>query len=413
MPKLTKKLIDAIEPPETGTEVMWDTVISGFGVRTSSGGTRTYVLKYRTLEERLVRWLSIARVGDLTLDEARAEATKHRGDIARGGDPAGARSSARSAKTFGKLCDEYLKDCETRPRPLRLTTLASHRSNIENHLRPALGNRLAKSIKLHDVERVQAEIATGKAAVRKPGRGGVASGGEGAAARSIAVLGAILEFGRRNQDIDTNPAADVRKLPPKSRERFLSSEEIRRLGVAMRDAVNDGESRVGVSAVQFILLSGFRRNEALSLEPSFVDRSSQCARLPVTKTGRQTRAIGKAAIEALNAAPSNAVWMFPAERGDGHFVGLPKVLAQLIARAEIEPASIHDLRRTFATVAVELGFSELVIAALLGHKTAGVTARYAKTPDKALLLAADAVSERIAVLLEGGAVADVVPIRRE
>ncbi|KPF47271.1 site-specific integrase [Rhizobium sp. AAP43] len=412
MPKLTKKLIDAIDPPSSGAEVLWDSVVPGFGVRTSSGGTRTYVLKYRTREERVVRWLSIARVGDLTLDEARDEATKHRGDIVKGGDPAGKLSAARSAKTFGKLCDEYLKDCETRPRPLRPNTLASHRSNIENHLRPALGNRLAKSIKLPDIERVQSEIATGKTAVRKPGRGGVTSGGEGAAARCIAVLGAIFEYGRRNNDIDANPVADVRKLAPKSRERFLSMEEIRRLGVAMREAVSDGESPVGVSAVRFILLSGFRRNEALSLEPSFIDRSSQCARLPVTKTGRQTRAIGRAALQALASAPSNAVWVFPAERGDGHFVGLPKVLAQLFARAEIEAASAHDLRRTFATVAVELGFSELVIAALLGHKTAGVTARYARTPDKALLLAADAISERIAALLEGDAVADVIPIRR-
>lgn len=412
MPKLTKRLIEAIEPPETGTEVLWDSVVPGFGVRTSAGGTRTFILKYRTRAEGLVRWLSIARVGDLTLDEARDEATKHRGEIAKGGDPAGERSAVRKAMTFGELCDAYLKDCEARPRPLRPNTLASHKSNIDNHLRPAIGKRSAKAIMHEDISRLQAAIAAGKTAVRKPGRGGVASGGEGAAARCIAVCGAIFEFGRRNRVVDINPAADVRKLPPKSRERFLSTEEIRRLGTAMREALADGETAVGIFAVRFILLSGFRRNEALSLEPGFIDHAGQCARLPVTKTGRQTRAIGKAALEALADAPSDRHWLFPAERGDGHFVGLPKVLKQLLARAEIGEASAHDLRRTFATVAVELGFSELVIAALLGHKTAGVTARYARTPDKALLYAADAISERIAALLEAGAVADVIPIRR-
>jgi len=411
MPKLTKALISAIEPPETGTKVLWDTVVPGFGVRTSSGGAKAYILKYRTRDESLVRWLGIARVGDLTLDEARSEATKHRGDIAKGGDPAGEKSAARKAITVGELCDLYLKDCETRPRPLRPNTIATHRSNIENHVKPAIGNRSAKAIKPEDIARLQNSIAAGKTASRKPGRGGVASGGEGAAARCIAVLGAVLEFGRRLKALEVNPVGDVRKLPPKSKDRFLSTDEIRRFGAAIRDALADGESPSGIAAAKFLLLSGFRRNEALSLEPGFVDVPGQCARLPITKTGKQVRPLGKAALESLDSSPSNEDWCFPAERGDGHFVGLPKTLKNLFARAEITGASAHDLRRTFATVAVELGFSELVIAALLGHKTAGVTARYARTPDKALLLAADAISERIQALLGSLSVAKVIPIR--
>ncbi|MBX5144970.1 tyrosine-type recombinase/integrase [Rhizobium lentis] len=411
MPKLTKALIAAAERPETGTKTLWDTTVPGFGVRISSGGTKTFILKYRTRNERLVRWLTIARVGDVTLDEARDEATKHRGDIAKGGDPAGERSSARKAMTVSELCDDYLKDCAIRPRPLRPNTIASHSSNIENHIRPALGKRVAKAVTADDVERLQAAIATGKTAARKPGRGGIASGGEGAAARCIAVLGAILEYGRRMKVVELNPVGDVRKLPPKSKDRFLSSDEIRRFGEAMRDAALDGESRSGIAAARFLLLSGFRRNEALTLEPDFIDYPGQCARLPSTKTGKQVRALGKAALDALREAPATRNWCFPGERGDGHFVGLPKILKQLFARAGIAEASAHDLRRTFATVAVELGFSELVIAALLGHKTAGVTARYARTPDKALLLAADAISARIATLLSPVPAAAIIPIR--
>jgi len=411
MPKLTKALIAAIEKPESGTKTRWDTVVPGLGVRTSSGGTKTFILKYRTRDEGLVRWFTIARVGDITLDEARDEATKHRGDIAKGGDPAGERSAARKAKTVGELCDDYVRDCETRPRPLRPNTIASHKSNIENHIRPAIGKRSAKAITADDIDRLQKAIAAGKTAIRKPGRGGQASGGEGAAARCIAVLGAIMEYGRRMKVLDMSPVGDVRKLPPKSKDRFLSSDEIQRFGAAMRDAAADGESPSGIAAARFLILSGFRRNEALTLEPEFIDRSGQCARLPITKTGRQVRPLGKAALDALRIAPATRDWCFPAERGDGHFVGLPKILKQLFARAEITHASAHDLRRTFATVAVELGFSELVIAALLGHKTAGVTARYARTPDKALLLAADAISGRIGALLNSAPVAEIIPIR--
>lgn len=412
MPKLTKALIAAIEAPENGTETLWDTVLPGFGVRASRGGAKTYILKYRTRDEGLVRWLSIARVGDMTLDEARAEATKYRGEIAKGGDPAGERSAARKAMTLSELIDEFITDCETRPRPIRASTLSSHRSNLDNHIRPAIGNRAAKAVTADDVARLQSAIAAGKTAKRKPGRGGVASGGGGAAARAIAVLSAVFEFGKRLKVVEANPVADVRKLPPKSKERFLSQDEIARLGQAMREATEDGESVTGIAVVRFLLLSGFRRNEALTLSPAFIDHAGGCARLPVTKTGKQVRPLGKAALAALDEMPSHPDWIFPAARGDGHFVGLPKVLAHLLDRAGIGDASAHDLRRTFATVGVELGFSEIIIGGLLGHKMAGVTGRYARTPDRALLLAADAISARIAALLDAGEVADVVPIRR-
>ena len=60
---------------------------------------------------------------------------------------------------------------------------------------------------------------------------------------------------------------------------------------------------------------------------------------------------------------------------------------------------------------LELGFSELTIAGLLGHKVPGVTARYAHVPDSALLAAADRVAVRITAALDGKAAADVVPLR--
>jgi integrase len=72
---------------------------------------------------------------------------------------------------------------------------------------------------------------------------------------------------------------------------------------------------------------------------------------------------------------------------------------------------VHTLRHSFAAVAAELGFSELTIAGLLGHKVPGVTARYAHVPDSALLAAADRVTVRIAAALDGKSAADVVPLR--
>ena len=59
----------------------------------------------------------------------------------------------------------------------------------------------------------------------------------------------------------------------------------------------------------------------------------------------------------------------------------------------------HILRHSLASVAADLGYSELTIAALLGHRKASMTSRYAHHADAVLLQAADAVSDRIAELM--------------
>jgi integrase len=92
-------------------------------------------------------------------------------------------------------------------------------------------------------------------------------------------------------------------------------------------------------------------------------------------------------------------WVFPGARGKGHYVGLPKVLKRLCAKAGLEGVTVHVLRHSFAAVAAEMGFSEFTIAGLLGHSVPGVTARYAHIPHSALLAAANRVCARITAAL--------------
>jgi integrase len=70
----------------------------------------------------------------------------------------------------------------------------------------------------------------------------------------------------------------------------------------------------------------------------------------------------------------------------------------------------HTLRHSFASVAADLGMSELTIAGLLGHRIGTVTARYAHTADAVLIAAADRVASAIARKLAGGSPAEVVPL---
>ena len=83
---------------------------------------------------------------------------------------------------------------------------------------------------------------------------------------------------------------------------------------------------------------------------------------------------------------------------------------RLCTRAGLADVTTHVLRHTHAATAAEMGFSELTIAGLLGHRVAGVTARYAHVGDPALLVAADRVSARIAAALDGSEGAEVIDI---
>lgn len=223
----------------------------------------------------------------------------------------------------------------------------------------------------------------------------------GVAGRTVGMLGTILEFARKRRVITENVARGIKKPPEGKQKRFLSMEEIGQLGEAMRAPEADTDNQVAVAAIRFLLLSGCRRMEALSLPERWLDEYGGCIRFDDTKSGAQVRPIGASAFAAINGLPRTNGWVFPASRGEGHFIGLPKALAQLCKRAKLEGVTVHVLRHTFAATAAEMGFSELTIAGLLGHTVPGVTARYAHVADSALVSAADKVSVRIANALDG------------
>jgi integrase len=98
--------------------------------------------------------------------------------------------------------------------------------------------------------------------------------------------------------------------------------------------------------------------------------------------------------------------VFPAARGNGHIVDV-KVFREAVRRAGLEGITPHSLRHGFASVALELGYSELTIAGLLGHRVGTVTARYTHHVDRALVTVANRVSATIAARMAGKEVDEV------
>jgi site-specific recombinase XerD/uncharacterized protein (DUF433 family) len=411
MEKLTKRAVDALRPNNVGAKVsqtfLWDGELRGFGVRVIPSGLKSFVLQYRNADGRSRR-IVIGRYGVITVEQARVEARDKLAAIAKGADPADERPTARDAVTVAEVCDWYLREAEAgrilgrRRRPIKASTLGMDRSRIETHIKPLLGRRQVRGLTLGDIEGMQADIASGKTAKPRAGsRGGAATGGEGVAARTVSTLHALLEHAQRLGVIKANPARGVRRLAGRSRERRLSSAEIVGLGKAMRNVAEDGEHPTGLAAVRFLLLTGFRRQEALALERAWVDLEGRCVRFPDTKSGAQVRVIGQATCDLLAAQPVRAGsrFVFAADRGEGHFTAAVPMLGRLCTAAKLEGITPHVLRHTFASVAGDLGFSELTIAALLGHAARGITQRYVHI-DEALRMAADRIADEIAGLLD-------------
>ncbi|MDQ2065228.1 tyrosine-type recombinase/integrase [Xinfangfangia sp. CPCC 101601] len=398
MPKITKTALAELVPNPDREINIWDSSLIGFGVRMLPSGKANYFAKYRTLEGQS-RKMSLGRVGTLTPDEARKLAAASLGEVAKGGDPSNDRQSKRAAMTVRELAESYIIEGRKR---WKKNTFLSNESQIRVHILPLIGDRKVESLRYVDVTKMQADITSGKTAKMREGRAGVTTGGAGVARRSVVLLGAMLNHAMNLDVVERNVAAKVKKTPAGKRTRNLSFEELRILGSVLDDSPE--ESDVAIAAIRFLLLTGMRRNEALSLEHIFCNSSCGTIELPDTKTGEQVRAVGQAAFRVLPSFQKE--WCFPALRGEGHFVGLPKVLKRICAKAGIQGVTPHTLRHTFASIAATMDFSELTIAGLLGHGSHTITSRYAHVADRSLVMAANLVSDCIEKSLAGVKVED-------
>jgi integrase len=321
--------------------------------------------------------------------------------------------------TIGELADIYLADGPSDKPNKKPASWDADRSNIDRHIRPLLGRKIAKSLQQADIARFQADVAAGKSAadVKTKARGrAIIKGGRGTAARSLAVLGAMLKFGVDHKLIPSNPARGVKLLRLDHRERFLSETEVARLGDTL--TTMQGEACLSpnaASAVRLLLLTGCRKSEITTLQWAHVDFERGCLRLPTSKTGAKVVTLAAAALALLTGLrerdPAGA-WVLPAARGAGPYMGLQKDWERIRERAALPGLRLHDLRHSFASFAVASGEALYLVGKALGHKQARTTEIYAHLSDDPLRQVADRTAARINAALDSGGkpAAEVVPL---
>ena len=212
-----------------------------------------------------------------------------------------------------------------------------------------------------------------------------------AADRSAPVLSVIMRqaevYGYRPEG--TNPCAGIKRYRRQGRERVLSAAEIRRLAEVLTR--HEADHPQAMAIIRMLLFTGCRIDEIVSLKWRYYREGKLF--LPDSKTGPRTIWLSSAAREVLDCLPRRAVWIYPSPRKNGflHAVTVGRVWHRLRVEADLCDVRLHDLRHTYASMALAQGETVLTIGRLLGHRNPETTLKYIHLSDAMVRGAADAV----------------------
>ena len=257
-------------------------------------------------------------------------------------------------------------------------TISHYRLMLRKHIVPALGERLVADIEYKDI------LAFHNSLHHMPT----------VANRTADILVKMFNladaWGWRPSG--TNPCRGVPRFRVEKHERFLTREELYRLGKALRAAPAERlASTHSAAAIRLLVLTGCRRNEILGLRWDDLNFDTGEMRLPDSKTGTRMVPLTPAAakvLKGLSRTPGNP-WVFPGRKKGARLVNLNDSWDRVRRRAGLDDVRLHDLRHTFASRALALGEGLPMIGDLLGHRMVTTTARYAH-------LARDSVREATA-----------------
>jgi integrase len=415
--KITKRAVDALQPSSRDL-FLWDEELTGFGIKVTPSGRKSYVLQYRVpgLGRRASpKRLVLGEHGALTPEEGRRLARRQLGNVAYGSDPAADRRARRGAASMKELGESYLQDVRIRRKP---RTAEEYSRLWGKHIVPVLGSKSVAEVTAVEVRRLHRSL----------------HGTPYLANRVLAMLGAFFAYAIREgvRPSHENPAHGVEFFPEKPRDRFLTPKEFRELGDTLTRAEREGllpapshcrkpkhgptakhrpksadkpipANPFAVAAIRLLALTGCRENEILSLTWDAVDFDQGYLRLADTKTGKSNRPLSQSVAAVLEALPriEGNPFVLPGANPASHLKEIKRLWYAVRHAANLQGVRLHDLRHSFASVPASSGESLLILRTLLGHKRVATTERYAHLADDPVKGAADRTAARIAGWLSG------------
>jgi len=427
---ITKRRVDGLKAADREYFV-WDHDLKGFGLRVQPTGEKSYVVKYRAGSGRNAptRRVTLGPVGKLTPDEARRLGKATLGSVAHGFDPAALKAAERRAATLKELAELFLSEhVEAKRKP---ATASHYRDILQRIVLPELGTRQSEKVTTADMARLHVRLK------RRPYQ----------ANRMLAVVGSLYSFAgrRRLVPVGFNPARGIDKYPEKGRERFLTADELGRLGDAIREAETVGlpwridhtkptakhapkEAKrrtvidpSAAAAIRLLILTGARLREILKLEWQHVDLERGLLLLPDSKTGPKSIILNAPALAVLAGLKRIGTHVIAGQSagtdGEKPRADLNRPWRSIAKRAGLAGLRIHDLRHTHASYGAGAGLGLPIIGKLLGHARASTTQRYAHLDTDPLRRASDRIGAELAAALgeasaDGARKAEVALLKR-
>jgi integrase len=410
--KLTKRTVDSAAA-KLGRYFVWDSELKGFAIRVEESGTKTYIVRYRPRGAGRAgprRFMVLGRHGVITPDEARTQAKAILGAVAAGQDPAKERSPANSEMSIAQLVELFISEHAKPKRKAR--TASDYEAVLKGYLVPRFGSRAVAQITAAEISQLHLSLRD------RPYQ----------ANRLVAVIASMYGFAARRGAVPkaTNPAHGIERFRESSRERYLSVEELNRLGETLRRAESTGLSwRVDVDkprskhfvrrenrrtilppevvlAFRLLMFTGARLQEILMLEWSHIDLERGLIHLPDSKTGRKTIVMSSPVLDLLRNCERRSAFVIPGADRNRPRSDLKKPWQAVQLHAELEGVRIHDLRHTFASIGAGASLGLPIVGKLLGHSQPATTARYAHLDADPLRRATNLIGAHLAVALAGG-----------
>ena len=407
--KLTKRTVDAISAGDRPL-IIYDADLTGFGLRAAKGGTKSWFVEYRpgargrgVAKRRMV----LGSAGTLIPELARSAAREILAAAALGDDPAAARSRARKIPVFREFAERYLAEEATSK--LKPRTLVNYKIYLRKHAVPIIGGIKLDMVTPSDIAKLHRQVGQ-----KKPMT----------ANRVVECIGSVYRYGATRGLVKRghNPAAQIEAFREQRRERFLTSEELARLGDALREAETIGiswqvdekkpkakhipkKNRVtnigphAAAALRLLILTGARLREILGLKWSYVDFERGLLLLPDSKTGRKTIVLNAPALVVLSELPRIGAFVIVGDDPDMPRHDLNRPWRLVSKRAGLDGVRLHDLRHTHASVGAGAGLGLPIIAKLLGHSQASTTQRYAHLDADPLRRASEQIAGQIAAAM--------------
>lgn len=384
----------------------WDERLPGFGIRVYESGKRSFVCSFRRHGRK--RIMVLGPRSQMKVEQARREALGVLNAVREGKDPLLERQKYRQAPTVHDLMARTLawaaepkRNGRSRQKP---RTRKTNEGFWGRHILPSMGDRKVVDITFDDVQDlIDSMSETPIAANRTLSCLSTAFG-----------LAEKAHKGIRWRKRGSNPCRGVERYEERSREVFLTEDQIARVGDALSEAEQNQTEKPGaIHALRLLILTGCRSSEILMLKWNEVDLDEGKLRLLDSKTGQREVILSPPAIELLSTisqVPGNP-YVCVGRKSGWHWVDLRKPWWRIRETAGVASnVRIHDIRHSWASMAVSSGLSLALIGKLMGHTNSRTTERYAHLYEDPLRRAAAKVGS--AIESAGSSQGDLIAINR-